>query len=243
MSSQKTLVITGASKGIGRAVLEHAATSNKCECVVGIVRPGSRHFEELKKKFNGNQKVKIFEGDVTDFNSLKKIADHLKQQKIDIVLSNAGTMTPRKPIWEVTEQELEQAYKVDVLGALNTMKVYIPVMKNNANSVIATVSGDWGLCDNYGCATFCMAKYAVEGLTKAAALDCEKEQVSVCTVSPGSVVTELLIQATGSEQEARKIGTPVEEFAPQFFDKLFNIGKKENGQHLDFSVKKAARAG
>jgi len=241
----KTLVVTGAGRGIGRAVLEHAAASSKCECVVGICRPGSHHLEELKKKFNGNQKVKLFEADVSDVNSLKRITDQLKQHKIepDIVLGNAGTLTPRKPLWDVTEQELQQAFKVDVLGAFNTMKVFIPIMKNNPNSVIANVSGDWGLCDNYGCATFCMAKFAVEGLVKAAALDCEKTQVSVCTVSPGSVITDLLIEATGSEQEARKIGTPIEEFAPQFFEKLFGISKKENGQHLDFSVKKAARAG
>jgi NAD(P)-dependent dehydrogenase (short-subunit alcohol dehydrogenase family) len=242
---KKTFVVTGVGRGIGRSVLQQAAKSDQCGCVVGICRPGSPHMKELEAQFKGNNKVYLFEADVSDFSTLENVVNELKKMKIepDFVLANAGTLTPRKPLWEATQAELEHAFKVDVLGSFNTMKAFIPMMKHREGAVIANVSGDWGLCDNYGCGTFCMAKFAIEGLVKAASCDVDKDKLSIVTVSPGSVVTDLLIEAVGGEAEARKVGTPVEEFTPQFFEKLWSVSKSHSGQHMDFGVKKAARAG
>ena len=245
MTSKKTFVVTGVGRGIGRSVLEQAAKSEECGCVVGICRPNSPHLKDLETQFKGNPKVHLFEADVSNFDMVEKVVNELKKLKIepDFVLANAGTLTPRKPLWETPQSELEQAFNVDVLGCFNTMKAFIPMMRHREGAVIANVSGDWGLCDNYGCGTFCMAKFAIEGLVKAACCDVEKDKLSIVTVSPGSVVTDLLIEATGGEAEARKVGTSAEEFTPQFFDKLWSVSKSHSGQHLDFGVKKAARAG
>ena len=243
--SKKTFVVTGVGKGIGRSVLDQAANSPNCGCVIGICRPGSPHFEELKTMYKVNNRVHIFEADVGDYATLEKVVNELKKLKIepDFVLANAGTFTPRKPIWETTATEMEQAFRVDVVGCFNTMKAFIPMMRNRPGAVIANVSGDWGLCDNYGCGTFCMAKFAIEGLTKSAACDVEKDKLSIVTVSPGNVVTDLLIEAMGGEAEARKVGTSMEEFGPQFFNNLCSVSKNHSGQHLDFGIKKAVRAG
>ena len=238
----KTIVITGATRGIGRGILEHWAKSSQCDCIVGICKSGSSHFQELNNKFQGNQKVKLFEADVSDFDSLNNVVNELKDHKIDLVLANAGVINKPKPVWEVTKDELDEAYRVDVRGTFNTMKAFLPVMKGNKGAVIANVSSDWGLCGTKGYATYCMSKFAIEGLTKTAALDVENEEVALVSVSPGMVATDFLIEAYGEEQ-AKKIGVSCEEFVPQFCEKLASIDKSQNGQHLDFAVKKATRAG
>ena len=241
----KTFVVTGAGRGIGRAVLEEAARSKECGCVVGICRPNSPQLAELRSMFKDNAKVHLFEADVGDFAMMENVVKELERRKIvpDLVLANAGTLTPRKPIWEASSEELERAFKVDVMGTFNTMKAFIPMMREKEGAVIANVSGDWGLCDNYGCGTFCMAKFAIEGLVKAAACDVERDKLSIVTVSQGSVVTDLLIEAMGGESEANKVGTSIEDFTPQFFNKLWSVSKSQSGQHMDFGVKKAVRAG
>jgi NAD(P)-dependent dehydrogenase (short-subunit alcohol dehydrogenase family) len=238
------MVITGVSRGIGRGILEHAANSSECDMVIGIVKPGSHHMNELKQKFGDKSKVKLMEADVGDFDSLKQCVDKLKQDNCvpSLVIANAGVMTKLKPIWQVTKEEMDDAYRVDVRGTFNTMKAFIPLMKDKKGAVIANISSDWGLCGNKGCATFCMAKFAIEGLTKTAALDVEDSQLTIVAISPGMVMTDLLVEAYGQEQ-AKKIGTPCEEFIPKFHEKINSIEKHQSGQHLDFSVKRATRAG
>ena len=222
-------------------MLEFLATNDSC--VVGVCKSGSRHLDELKQKFIGNQKVTILEADVTDLQSMEAVASELRKQKIqvDIVLSNAGVITSSKPFWEVSKEEIDETYKVNIRGVFNTMKVFYPLLKTVQGSVIANVSSDWGICGSQGRSAYCMSKFAVEGLTKTGALDVEKDQVCIVTVSPGMVHSDMLIEAYG-EEESRKIGVPLKEFVPQFVDRLCSIDKSQNGQHLDLSHKSAHRA-
>ena len=236
MSNQKTVVITGVSKGIGRATLENLAKCEECKTVIGI----GRDLKELKSQFGDNPKVKLFEADVTDFSPLQSIAHQVGEP--DLVVGNAGVMTPGKPVWEVTQDELDESYKVNIRGVFNTMKVFLPLMRHREGAVVANVSSDWGICASKGRSTYCMSKFGVEGLTKAGALDLEQDPVSLVTVAPGVVYSDMLVEAFG-EEEARKQGTPVEQFALHFVKSLWTINKSHSGQHLDFAYKRERATG
>ena len=236
-SGKRTVVITGATRGIGRGLLENLAQCESCQTVIGICRNDSPHLSELQNKFQGNSKVKIFGADVADFNSLNQVAHELRNNNItpDLVIANAGIMTPAKPFWEVSEQEMNESYEVNVRGVFNTMKVFLPFVKDNSNAMLINVSSDWGTCGRVGCAAYCMSKFAVEGLTRAAALDLEQHAATVVSVDPGMVYSDMLIEAFG-EDEAKKLGAPCEKFIPHFVNKIMSVDKSKSGQHLDFSL-------
>ena len=191
----------------------------------------------MTSKFEGNNKVKIFGADVTDCHSLTQVVDQLKKANLqpDVVIANAGIITPAKPIWDVSEQEMNESYQVNVRGVFNTMKAFLPLLKDRQNSMIVNVSSAWGTCGRAGHVTYCMSKFAVEGMTKAAALDVEKHKTAVVSVDPGMVYSDMLIEAFG-EAEAKKIGAPCEKFIPHFVNKIMSIDKSKSGQHLDFSL-------
>lgn len=243
MSQKKNFVVTGATKGIGRGVVEYLANCDECANVIAVCRPGSKHTGELRQRFKNNQKVHIFDGDVAELSSLQKVHQQMHQKGIvpDFVLNNAGVISPCKPVWDVTTEEMNQCYQVNVLGVFNSMKVFAPHMKDRKGAVIANVSSDWGICGSPGRSAYCMSKFGVEGLTKTSSFDVEKNELTIASVSPGMVLSDMLIAAYGQDQ-AKKIGVPIEHFVPHFVQKLGTINKSHNGQHLDFALKEAERA-
>ena len=235
--NKKVILITGVTRGIGRGLLENLANCDSCQTVIGICRSDSPHLNEMKSQFGNNQKVKLFSADVSNFESLQQVLQQLHQENLhpDIVIANAGIITPRKPVWDITQEEMNENFEINVRGVFNTMKVFLPHLKDKQNSVIANISSDWGTCGSKGFAAYCMSKFAVEGMTKAAALDVENLACTVVSVSPGMVYSDMLVEAFG-EQEAKKLGVPCEKFIPHFVEKLWGIQKSVSGQHLDFAM-------
>lgn len=234
---KKTVVITGVTRGIGRGLLEQLAKMDQFDKIIGICREGSPQLNELKTQFKGSSKVHLFGADVTNLTSLNSIASQLKTQNVqpDMVIANAGVFTAPKPVWEITESELTENFDTNIKGVLNTMKTFIPLLKDRKNSVMMTISSDWGTCGHKGFGAHCMSKFAVEGLTQAAGQDTKTDQITVVSVNPGLVYSNMLVEAFG-ETEAKKIGAPVEKFVPHFVNKMMGITKQMNGQHLDFSL-------
>jgi NAD(P)-dependent dehydrogenase (short-subunit alcohol dehydrogenase family) len=236
-SNKKTILITGVTRGIGKGLLENLANCNECGTVVGICRNDSPHFNEIKTKFQNHEKVKLFGADVADFDSLQSVVQALHKDNIhpDVVIANAGIITPAKPVWEVTQQELDESYQVNVRGVFNTMKAFLPHLKDKQNAVFINVSSDWGTCGSKGRIAFCMSKFAVEGMTQAAALDVENLPCTIVSVSPGMVYSDMLVEAFG-EAEAKRMGAPCEKFIPHFMEKMWGIQKSVSGKHLDFAM-------
>jgi NAD(P)-dependent dehydrogenase (short-subunit alcohol dehydrogenase family) len=236
-SEKKTVVITGVTRGIGRGLLEQLAKKDEFDKVIGICRDGTP-LNELKTQFKTqSSKVHLFGADVTNLNSMNQVASQLKTLKIvpDTVIANAGVFTRAKPVWEISELEFEDNCNTNVKGVFNTMKSFLPLMKDKKNAVFMSISSDWGTCGNKGFGANCMSKFAVEGLTQAAGQDTKNDQVTVVSINPGLVYSNMLVEAFG-EAEAKKIGAPMDKFLTHFVTKMSGITRQANGQHLDFSL-------
>ena len=234
----RRVVVLGCSRGIGLGVIEHLASSEKCETLVGVVRK-EVDVASLRSKFANNPKVHILQADVSSLESMMKVADDVQKLGVvpDLLLCNAGVLTEPRSFDKVTPSDMQLSFEVNVLGPHFAMTAFLPIMRNVDGAVMVNVSSGWGLWGEAGQASYCATKHALEGLVKCAAMDVEKDAVAIVTVRPGVVNTDMLAVAMSSKEAAQNRGVPVSQFAGQFCDKIMAIDKTQSGTHVDCGYK------
>ena len=182
----KVAVITGATKGIGRAtaIALHQVGAN----IIAIGRNQSE-LNTLKKKLK--TKIKIFSCDVNDYEKIKKIIYGLK--RVDILVNNAGTNLP-EPFLNVKKSSLETLLNVNTKSAFNMAKLCTDKMlkmrnrKKIGGSIIHT-SSIFGLVGGPNRTVYSMTKFGLEGLTKGMSIDLASSNIRVNSVCPTFVAT------------------------------------------------------
>ncbi len=234
MAKQRTVVLTGCNRGIGLGILDHLATSSLSKFLVGVAR-NQKDVEELQTKFKNYPKVRIMQGDVTSETDMFSVSEKVAESGHipDLLICNAGILTEPRPFDHIPVKDLERTLQVNVIGCFNTMKAFLPQMRNVKGAVMVNVSSGWGLFGSAGEATYCASKHALEGLVKCAAQDVADEPISIVTVRPGVVNTDLLSTALGGKDKAKVRGIPVDRFAGPFCEKIMAITKEQSGTHVD----------
>jgi 3alpha(or 20beta)-hydroxysteroid dehydrogenase len=238
VENQRVIVLLGCSRGIGRAVLDFFAGSHSCKALVGIAR-NSVDVAKLEAAFSNNRKVHFLQGDVTDAALMHRVAGKVGELGLvpDLLICNAGVLTTPRPFYEVSAKEMWESFNVNVIGCLNSMTAFLPLMRKVEGAVIVNVSSGWGLFGGQGQTTYVAAKHGLEGLMKCAAMEVAADEVAIVTVRPGIVVTDMLATAMGGMDTAVRMGVAVEQFAPHFCEKLLRITKADSGSHIDCGYK------
>ena len=182
----KVAVVTGATKGIGRAtaIALHQVGAN----IIAIGRNQSE-LNTLKKKLK--TKIKIFSCDVNDYENIKKIIYGLS--RVDILVNNAGTNLP-EPFLNVKKSSLETLLNVNTKSAFNMAKLCTDKMlkmrnrKKIGGSIIHT-SSMFGLVGGPNRTVYSMTKFGLEGLTKGMSIDLASSNIRVNSVCPTFVAT------------------------------------------------------
>jgi len=237
-SKPRNVVVLGCSRGIGLGVVEHLAASDRAASVIGVVRKES-DLNSLKAKFNSHAKVHFLLGDVTSMSSMLSVSSEVMKLGIvtDLLLCNAGVLTPPKPFNEISTLDMQLSFDINVLGPHNAMTAFLPLMRKIEGAVMVNVSSGWGLWGETGQGSYCATKHALEGLVKCAALDVAEDPLCIVTVRPGVVFTDMLAVAVGGKELAQEKGVPVAKFAGQFCDKIMAITKANSGTHIDCGYK------
>ena len=182
----KVAVVTGATKGIGRAtaIALHQVGAN----IIAIGRNQSE-LNTLKNKLKTN--IKIFSCDVNDYEKIKKIIYGLN--RVDILVNNAGTNLP-EPFLNVKKSSLETLLNVNTKSAFNMAKLCTDKMlkmrnrKKIGGSIIHT-SSMFGLVGGPNRTVYSMTKFGLEGLTKGMSIDLASSNIRVNSVCPTFVAT------------------------------------------------------
>jgi NAD(P)-dependent dehydrogenase (short-subunit alcohol dehydrogenase family) len=195
--STPVVLITGALTGIGRATALAFAHEG-----ARMVISGRRHeagqalAAELR---NLGAEAEFVRVDVRHDDEVRNLVDQTVARfgRLDVAVNNAGTEGKPGPVTEQSEESYAATFDTNVLGTLLSLKHELRVMQPQGSGSIINLSSTMGQRGAPGASMYTASKHAVEGLTKAAALEGAQFGVRVNAVAPGPVETELLNRFTG----------------------------------------------
>jgi NAD(P)-dependent dehydrogenase (short-subunit alcohol dehydrogenase family) len=202
--STPVVLITGALTGIGRATAL-AFAAEGARLVVSGRRPDAGQALAAELRDLGAE-AEFVQADVRDDDDVRALIDHAVARfgRLDVAVNNAGTEGTPGPLTEQTAESYRATFETNVLGVVLSMKHELRVMQAQGHGGIVNLSSTMGHKAAPGASLYTASKHAVEGLTKAAALEGAAFGVRVNAVAPGPVETGMLDRFTGSAD--RKAG-------------------------------------
>ena len=184
--SKKTIWITGGSTGIGKAVAIKFANKG------WNVAVSARRVELLNELSDTHENISTFPLDVTDNLKCKEIFNEIKNKfkNIDLCFFSTGTWDPKKEK-DIDVDQIENVFKVNFFGTVNSIKAVEEYFKNKKSGIIAIVSsiaGYRGLPNSTG---YGPSKSALNNLAESLYFDFKRDNVRVCLVSPGFIKTPM----------------------------------------------------
>ncbi|MGW1711234.1 SDR family NAD(P)-dependent oxidoreductase [Streptomyces sp. NPDC002206] len=194
-----TVVITGALTGIGHATAVAYARQGADLVVSGRHQTAGEQLAKELEALGG--RAAFVRADVRFEADVKNLMDQAVQLygRIDVAFNNAGTEGARGSVTEVTEQTYEDTFDTNVLGTLLSLKHEIRIMKECGGGSIVNVSSVYGQIGFPEAALYVGSKYAVTGITKAAALETAAHGIRVNAVAPGFTRTAMYERVTAND--------------------------------------------
>ena len=187
----KTAIVTGAGKGIGRACAIALAEAGANLVIISRTKKDLHQVSKIIKKLK--VKCKSYVCDITNYNQIKDIIN--KQSKIDILVNNAGNNIPEH-FTKVKTKNMEYLVKINTIATFNLAQLCALKMLKSKNrkkrgGAIVNMSSQMGHVGGPIRSVYNMTKFGLEGLTKGMSIDLAKYNIRVNTVCPTFVVTPM----------------------------------------------------
>lgn len=189
MENKKVALVTGASRGIGRAIAIELAKNNM-NLIVNYKddeREAIAVVEEIKKI--GVESIAV-KADVSNFDECAAMIEVIKKKFgcLDILVNNAGTLLD-KTLKNMTKEQWNLVIDVNLNGIFNVTKNALSLMRDNGR--IISISSIVGLNGNFGQTNYAASKSGIIGFTKSLAKELGKQKITVNAVAPGFVDTNM----------------------------------------------------
>ena len=194
------VLITGALTGIGRATAFAFADEGAKVVVSGRKdTEGNALAEELRAL---GAEAEFIKADVRFEADVQALVDGTVKRfgRLDIAVNNAGTEGLRGSIIDQTEETYKATFDTNVLGTLLSLKHEMRVMLAQGSGSIVNISSTFGKRAAAGASVYAASKHAIEGFTKAAALEGATSGIRVNAIAPGPIETGMLNRFTGSDE-------------------------------------------
>ena len=200
----KTVVISGASGGLGFSIAKTLIEKYGCKIIV-IARNELLSAIETLGENKANFSYRLF--DVSVKQNWIDFYNYLSENNIpiDLLINNAGFMLPFKKFENITEDEIDEIIKTDFVSVVQSTKILLPLLKKSSTPSIINVSSAAGLLAVVGESMYCATKFAVRGFTEVLQQD-YKKQVYVAGVYPGFIKTDILQRQLDDAKNHKVVG-------------------------------------
>ncbi len=183
----KTVLVTGAAGGIGRAIVK---TLHSLGAVVGITDISKEALDAFASELK--DRVFVFEADLTNAESIKELIKSAENQmgKIDILVNNAG-ITKDGLAMRMTDDQFKGVLDVNLIAPFMLMRAVMPFMMKRRYGRIINMASIVGVMGNAGQANYCASKGGLIAMSKAVAAEMASRGVTVNCVAPGFVQTRM----------------------------------------------------
>ena len=219
----KHVVITGCTRGLGRALTEFFIESG--HCVTGC----GRSKDEIAALAKKHPQPHAFSAvDVADDESVAHWARKILAASgpPDYLINNAAVIAPNAPLWKVSDEDFARVLDVNVKGTASVIRHFVPAMISRGGGVIVNFSSGWGRSTSPEVASYCASKWAIEGLTQALARELPEGMAAVA-FNPGIIDTAMLRSCFGAE--ARSYPKP-EQWARTAGPFILRLNARDNGK-------------
>lgn len=190
MEEKLTIVVVGASRGIGKEIVNRLA-SNSSYTILAL----SRNLDRMENNFSSFKNVKCFSFDLSK-NDVREQASHIFNsfKSIDILINNAGKLI-NKPFVELTSSDLSECYQVNAIGVMQTVQAALPKMEQAHIVNISTIGGFQGSVKFPGLTAYSTSKAAVVSFTELFAEEYKDTAIKMNCLCLGAAQTEMLEEA------------------------------------------------
>lgn len=220
----KNIIITGTSRGIGyELALQFAAAGHQ---VLAVSR-------KIPQGLLGNSNISCLSVDLSLEEDLNKVADFIAStwKKVDVIIHNAGSLL-NKPFGQITSEEFENVYKVNVFGVANLTRVCIPYLQKGSHVLtISSMGGIQGSMKFPGLSAYSSSKGAVITLSELLAEEYKEQGIAFNVLALGAVQTEMLQEAFPGYEAP----ISAKEMADYIFNFALTGNKYYNGKVLQVS--------
>lgn len=211
MLKDKVAIVTGGTRGIGRAIAlklaDHGAN------IVINYRNSDKEAEELKAILEGKGvKVLTVKCDISNFEDSKNLMDKCKEVfgKIDILVNNAG-ITKDTLIMRMKEEDFDNVIDVNLKGTFNCAKHASAIMLKQRFGKIINMTSVVGIAGNAGQVNYAASKAGVIGLTKSLAKELGSRGITVNAVAPGFINTDMTASLSEKVKEEASKNIPLKD--------------------------------
>ena len=195
----KTVIITGASRGIGKGIAEVFAKQGAN--IAFTYRSSDEKAKALEDELSANGcKVKGYKSDASNFEAAQQLAVDVLEEfgSIDVLVNNAG-ITKDGLLMRMSEDDFDRVMDINMKSVFNMTKAVLrPMLKQRKGSII-NMSSVVGVKGNAGQANYSASKAAINGFTKSTALELGSRNIRCNSIAPGFIETEMT-EALGEDQ-------------------------------------------
>ena len=216
MSERKVAMITGGTRGIGKAIAK-IFSDNGYDLIINYVSDKT-DLTKLEEDLKNNNEILFVRANVGELNSVEEAVKKAIEKfgKIDVLVNNAG-ITRDNLIMRMKEEEFDQVINTNLKGTFNVTKSVVPYMMKKREGKIVNISSVVGVSGNAGQCNYAASKAGIIGFTKSIAKELASRNILANAVAPGFIDTDMteclndkVKESINNQIPLKRMGTPEE---------------------------------
>lgn len=209
----KKAIVTGGSRGIGKAIVMELA-SQGCDVVFTDIAFGDKTADEVAEEFmkevNNGVKIFGFKADASQFEDAQKTVDFIVEKfgRVDILVNNVG-ITKDNLVLRMSEADFDKVISINLKSVFNYTKAVLKPMISQKSGKIINMASVVGIMGNPGQANYVASKAGIIGMTKSNAKEFASRNITVNAVAPGFIKSDMTDVLNDKQREAISSNIPL----------------------------------